>query len=99
MNEKDAQNSGNFTRQPVADAEDESTAAEPAAFLPLHPPDPQCPATGLGMILNDAYEAEYDGILLIIECHPQWSDKPLLKLDCPAMGYLSYKALPPAAIP
>ncbi len=76
-------NSGEWTTPPLADV---LRAAEPAEdtkdSLPLHEP-------------NDSAAEGYDGTLLMVECQPEWSDRPLLKLDFPEMGYLSYK-VPPA---
>jgi hypothetical protein len=49
-------------------------------------------------VTNDSSEEPHEKILLTVAwCQPEWSDKPLLKLDCPEMGYLSYKAPPPPA--
>jgi len=56
-----------------------------------------CPLTEAGLILNDSAEAEFDGTISMVECQPEWSDQPLLKFDCPQMGYLSYKIRPPCS--
>jgi hypothetical protein len=94
MIKQDAQNSPGFTMPPAMDAPREAIAAEPAECPALPLPEGQRWVAGSALTLNDSPAEEFDGIILIVECQPEWSDKPLLKLDCPQMGYMSYRTPP-----
>ena len=72
------------------------------------PPSLPADTTPPALILEDGEHDWNEGVLhdspdvpcpetrfLVEWCQPQWSDQPLLKVDCPEMGYLSYQASPP----
>jgi hypothetical protein len=44
---------------------------------------------------NASYEEITETILIAEWVRPDWSEKPLLKLDYPQMGYVSYLEAPP----
>jgi hypothetical protein len=40
-------------------------------------------------------EEKYETLLIAEWVRPEWSEKPLFKLDYPQMGYVSYGEVPP----